>query len=552
VSQIVLLLWLRWKLTAAMVRTPGQRIAAAFMVFFIGIPLAAGAAIAVGVLLFTLRGEGKRDLMVELVRYVLAIVYIMWLTLPLLGFSQNESYDLTRALTYPISARRLTAAAFLGGFLDPWALLAMPTLLVIVIAFSSSLTSTLIVLGAIGLFMFHTIGLSQTINHAILGFLQSRRFRDIATVVIPAIVLGFYLLQQAGMRGIGHVDPEQFLRGGHSKFLSFLPTNLFTLAVGSAAHRPLIALGWTVGGLACAVATVALGAWMIERLYDGSLDTSSPRARRIPTHERESRPGFISRTLPPDFAAVLAKEFRYFWRHPVVKSQLIGVLYMVGIWAVSTWGARGASDVMPPGAIAFTSMAMMVGIFFTEAQIAFNIFGVDGAAVAALFLLPARRRRIVAAKATYVAIVMLCINTALVPVGCLIMRSFDVLIPMLTYVILASLVYAGAGCVISAYFPMPVVAWFGRRMGSRRARMGCGRSAIYLLAGAAVLLGTAPVAAAAFVPHLIGHPIWLGVTVPIGAAYGVAVFAASIVIGSSLVSSREPEIADAVSPRADQ
>jgi len=321
------------------------------------------------------------------------------------------------------------------------------------------------------------------------------------------------------------------------------------MAIADAKGHQAMALVWLVAGLAAAVLTIGLGAWMIDKLYTGALDMSAPAARRAKQTRRKKRDSWLAGILPQGYAAMLGKEMRYFWREPLVKTQIIGVLYMVGVWGIMGWRMRGDLHNAPQILTHGVTFMMVMGIFLMEAQFSFNMFGIEGDAAPALFLYPLSRRSILAAKATYSIMFVTGINMVIVPLGCLFMRSLSFCLPLITYTLLASAVYAGIGCLVSIHFAMRLVSWSGRRMGSRQMQMGCGRSIIYMLIALAAMAATLPVAAAVLLPPLFGHPIWLLVTIPFAAAYAAGVFYFCLTRAATQLSEREIEVIDAVGPR---
>ena len=129
-------------------------------------------------------------------RDALAVIYLLWVMTPLLGFQLNESYDLTRLFVYPISPTRLFTGSLLGGLMDRPVLLLLPVLGVLLALFSPTPLAFVFSLLLLLLFLLHTLALGQALMLALIGFLRSRRFRDVTIVLFPLLGMGYYLGQR--------------------------------------------------------------------------------------------------------------------------------------------------------------------------------------------------------------------------------------------------------------------------------------------------------------------------------------------------------------------
>ena len=115
---------------------------------------------------------------------------------PLLGFQLNELYDLTRLFVYPVSPTGLFMGSLLGGLLDRPVLLLLPVLGVLLALFSPTPLAFVFSLLLLLLFLLHTLALGQALMLTLIGFLRSRRFRDVTIVLFPLIGMGYYLGQR--------------------------------------------------------------------------------------------------------------------------------------------------------------------------------------------------------------------------------------------------------------------------------------------------------------------------------------------------------------------
>src|SRR5436190_1587285 len=91
------------------------------------------------------------------------------------------------------------------------------------IAFVCWLGSGALVLLVVVLFLFHTLSLSQAAILASSSVLRSRRFRDIAVVLIPLFWMSYYILSRTLAGQLAHVKWRGFLQSPFWEALSFLP-----------------------------------------------------------------------------------------------------------------------------------------------------------------------------------------------------------------------------------------------------------------------------------------------------------------------------------------
>src|SRR5437870_3606183 len=131
-SYLRLLFWLKWKL---MWRGYRRSMSAAFgvilaLIFFLPVALGIAAGCAIGF----------RDLAPpdneNLLRAVLLGIYLFWLLTPLLGYALSDSYDITKLLLFPLSARQIFTGAILGSLIDIPVLLLLPTLIAVLFGFT--------------------------------------------------------------------------------------------------------------------------------------------------------------------------------------------------------------------------------------------------------------------------------------------------------------------------------------------------------------------------------------------------------------------------------
>ena len=253
-SSLRLMLWLKWTLTWRGYRRNRMKVVGAVLSLVVFLPLSFGAA-------FGLHWVAREipALAPALTRAALAAVYLVWAVTPLLGFQLNESYDLTKLFTYPVTPRRIFLGSVLGSLLDLPVLLTLPTFVVLWKLFSPSplagLANALILL----LFLLHTLALGQAITLALIGFLRSRRFRDITIILFPLFGMAYYVAQRVFFYQAG---PDTFARLLHSpiwRVAYWLPPGYAASGLGAASGGEWGAVLLRLGALALACALTFWG-----------------------------------------------------------------------------------------------------------------------------------------------------------------------------------------------------------------------------------------------------------------------------------------------------
>lgn len=552
---LYLLWWLKLRL---MWRTYRRHLSAAVgallaVVFFL--PIAVGVAFGCFMGFRTLEPHMAEHLL----RGVLLGAYLMWLFSPLLGYELTEEYDLSKLFLYPISPRLITSGAILGSLLDLGVLLLLPTLSVALIAFTKSAIAFPIVLLAIGLFLFHTLALSQSINLVSAGVLRSRRARDLMVVLFPLLMTAFYLVSQILPR-LHRVNWSRVLDSRAWDLVSYLPSGLAARAVAGAARGDFgPALAFLLVLTIVSLSTLYLASWLVQHIYAGEV-ASTPIRRRAARKARAAPPppliplaavpvrrarfGF---QLPPAIEAVAAKEFRYLLRDPYFKHSLMMAVYMLVVVIIvlispRTWRPEAPRDLGQM--LLWGATAMML---FMEAPIAFNIFGTEGPAASLLFLFPCARRHILVGKNLVLFTALSTVNIIFALVLSVLARRPQLLPALILWLELAIIMLVSCGNLISIWFPVRIVmrGWSIRRQSASR---GLTYRLLHLAIAAVAGCLSTPLLAAVILPIYWISRFWLALTLPLALAYACTCYLASLHFAARALAQREIEIADALRP----
>ncbi len=540
---IRLLFWLKWKLMWRGYARSTVTLVGVIVTLLFFLPFAIG--IAIGTV------YGYRLLLppdnTQLLRAVLLGIYLLWILGPLLGYTLNESYDITRLFLYPLSPRQLFTGAIFGSLLDFPVLIALPVLLAIFFGFINAVPAALLVILPVVLFLFHTIAINQTLLLVGAGFLRSRRYRDIMIVVGPLLAMLFYLSFQLLPRAMVF-NYRGIVNSRGWDLINYLPPGLAarTIAAASAGQYGLSVI-FLLLLAAVSVATVYLAGWLIDKVATGVV-ISAPVAVQVGHREQSpSRTGSpLELRLPPVIAAIAMKEVKYFTRDPFFKSLLVSALFMLGFWFVIILHP------FSPDRGGFNFAALFVWIIpvlamQTAMRLTGNLFGTEGSAAATLFTFPSSRRQILLGKNVIQFPVLIVYYSLVVTVICLLGKLTGMLLPLLLWVMLMTGMQMAVGNLTSIYFPMPAVVR-GWRMRQNSAGQGCGYGFVYLGAQALTVLLLLPPLAALLAPTYWVAPIWFSVTIPFAFAYVLGAYFLSLHLAEPLLLKREIDIAEKLRP----
>src|SRR2546421_12374151 len=120
--------WLKGTLILRGLRRSRASIVGVVIAVLVFLPMALGIAVACGFGFRLMQPPWNEHFL----RAVLLGIYLFWLMAPLLGYALSDSYDITKLLLYPLSARQVFIGAIFGSVLDLPVLLLLPTLIAVV------------------------------------------------------------------------------------------------------------------------------------------------------------------------------------------------------------------------------------------------------------------------------------------------------------------------------------------------------------------------------------------------------------------------------------
>lgn len=533
-----LLLWLKLKLVVRGMRRDRMKAANAIMMLIAFAPFSLG--IAWGVYSFS---TSVPHLSHAIFNATFAAIFIMWVTAPVLGYAMNEAADPERLFAYPVSYRVIAACAVLGGVFELSTLLMIPVLIAMIAASSHNIGDALGGTAVAIVFVVVTLALAQTVLLAMIGLLRSRKFKDLAIVLLPVVGVAFYVGQNAAFRATHVGEWERMLNNPLLQAFAYLPSGWAASALSalSGARYPEAAAYLCASLVLLAVTLVAAGALM-RRLSLGERGVLSPRSSTSPpvnasppiAAKPESR-------LSPEMHATVEKEFRSLKRDPQYKAVFVQMIYMLVVmimpWLQIGSVAHHDSPAVPSimrHLAPLLAATIVTSIFL---PLAFNILGGEGRAITVLLSTPAPRRAIIVAKNMVHAAILAPVPLIVVGAGCVLTHNPPLIGIGVLWVAIELATLLGIGNIVSMLLPHRMVV-----RGQGYQRPGCGYVLLQLLAYAAGTVALLVPAAALGLAEWRNAPLLTIGMIALATAYAAIIYATGVSIAARLLTDREPEI----------
>lgn len=546
-----LLVWLRLKLALRGIATSKMKAAGLILMLLLVAPAALGIAAGAFFALWQLPlghgvAAGEKILLVGL-----SLIAFLWVLSPMMGFALNDAYDITRLFLYPISKQRLFLGALLGSLADTSTLLLVPTFLASGVAlFLHGPAPGAVACLALPLFLIQTLALSQGVVLATQGILRSRRFRDIALVVVPLFWMTYQFVNQAFFRAMEGDGWKQAVSSRVWGAFAVFPSGMAARAIGAADRGETGAvLLWLALLAAVTVLTIRIAGWMVGKAYGGEevgFGNAPPQAARTAAPS-PAAPG----RLPPTVAAIARKEWLTFRRDPYFRVLLMNLVYSVGFagFMVFNRTRRGAAVELFPLASDLVLFGGAGLILLQQSILLYNQFGIDGRAAARLFSFPASRREILLGKNLAYAAAAIPLDLLLSLLLSLIAKRPAALAFLVPLTLLSTGLLMAVGNVYSTVFPYRIeMKGFRARQTSQGTFLQSLLSLAAFCAAGVLLL---PIVAAMLAPRLWIPPVWIALTLPLATAYTAGLYLLSLRLGEAMLREREPALVERLT-RADE
>lgn len=491
---------------------------------------------------------------------VLTGVYVVWMVLPLLEFNINEGLDPSKLSLFPLTRSELMASMVLSTVLDLPMIGVFLVLIAVVVGWASSLPLALVALVGALIFYVQLVGISQLVLALFMRILQSRRFRDVMTVVLIILLSSSGVLWQFLARGlVSHSFLEVLQHASLSSYLQWLPPGMVARAIQQAALGNWgMSLFWL--GISLLVALLVLYLWQI--VVERAL-TAAESAASISTVRRTGRrqggitgvqdgyatpSNLLERVLPKPVVALLIKDLKYYRRDP----QLQGTLVQSVVTIVLTGGyiaftsiqsggdARSFLHTAGPWAVMIAPLLMAISLF----SLSYNVLGLERQSLTTLFLFPIDPRYILWSKNLTVFLVGIIEMTLLVLVAAFLSQAWQFVLPALVVGLSAIAVIQGCGNFTSVFFPQRMrVAFRGFQSSANlSAEGGCLRALMSMFAFYAMVIILAPVEAALILPVIFHAQWWWIISIPLSLFYAGAIYYGLTTLVAPRILDKTPEI----------
>ncbi len=452
---------------------------------------------------------------------------LLWALSPLMtGFAFAETHDVSPLLHYPVSFLTLAAGSLLANVLQPMVLLKVPVLLGLALGIAARPAFVPLAFLGVTLTFVFMLAASQAAGLALHAVARNRRLQDAALFV--GLGLGFVL----------SVAPIVVMAGGGramdsaARFLTdtnALALSPFAWGVRAAVHGGHGEIGPFVlnAGLAIGAigAAMAVSVALVDRVHRGDLDLGGAAA------------GEAARARMPfagPIGALLEKDLRSAWRDPALKATLfMGLLTPLLFLFLLSRGSGAAGS--------GTSVLLLASIVGVGAFGA-NAFGLERRGVLLLMSFPVPRWQVLVAKNLGAILFRLPGVVTLLLAGALLAPA-----ALLPAVFVVALVTFLASCAVDNFmailFPAPVPA-AGRNPygGGTAGGRGLGVAVVGMVLMFVALAVSAPFAALAWLPLLLGSPsLWLA-SLPLAVAGAAAVYAILVAVATRMLERREPDL----------
>lgn len=486
------------------------------------------------------------DLAYVVTVFVGSAVVLGWLLVPMLFFGVDETLDPARFALLPVERgalmRGMLAAAFVG-VPAPMTLLATTGLGVAAWLRFGAVPGLAALLGVGAGLTLAVVG-SRAVTSGFAAMLRSRRSRELAAVLIALLATSIGPLQWAISAGASRTTMEQALRV--TEVLAWTPLGAAYALPYDLAHGQWV----VVGARAVIVAgAIALLLWWWSRSLESAMRAtgSGQTARGHVTRQGpvgQLLPAWL-RLRPGPFAAIAARDIRYWWRDSRRRPAIISIVVVTAILpialnfsGVSHNSALDATFAVGGFSFAVTMAGTMTGM------LAANQFGFDGTAFVSHLLARVPGTLDLRARATALAAII-------VPVQILVVVAVCALTDALAYVPVGlGVLAASAGTGLGVAALLSVLAPFALPESENPFAINAGGgSAKGLLAFVAVLATTflsLPITIAA---ALAPTPEWRWAHLAAGVAYGLAAALLGTRLAGGILDQRAPEILTAVTPR---
>lgn len=475
-SQLLTLIWLKWRLLRNSLRSPKAVVSrvASILGMLLALFFALVVALVLGFAAYALsqpdalNGAFRRSATLDMSTSASAefiffsmfgLIYLMWATVPL-SIGGSKQFDAGKLLMYPITLRKLFAVDLLSELTTLHSVFAVPAVIAICVGVAvgtGNMTPAL--LTAIPAILFG-VALSKWLSTTIWSLLRRKRARGETIVALIGAVAGL------SAAVAGQIAPILFKHAESFRSLRWTPPGAAAfLLVGAGNDVAAYALAFitlSAYGIALVLATY----WMARRAALGM-----EGRRRQKTVVAGTVSGYSGWQLPlvsAELSAVVEKELRYAMRNAQVRMMALMPLILIVIRVVNAQ-RLGDDAAMPPGVfLTYGSGLLATGgvlyVFLILAGLSCNQFAFEEGGMRTFILSPIDRRKILLGKNIAITVLALVFATILLTLNTIVFRDLDA--PKLLFIGLSFVIFAALSSAIGNWLSIrfPKRMQFGKRL----------------------------------------------------------------------------------------
>jgi len=481
-SQLLTLIWLKWRLLRNSLRSSKAVINKVASIFgmLLALTFSLAVALALGIVAYVISRPGALSSILsrsatqeipvaataEFIFFsIFGFLYLMWGTLPL-SLGGSKQFDAGKLLMYPITLRKLFAVDFVSELTTLHSVIAIPAILAIAIGAglgAGNLAATLIAAVPIALF---GVALSKWLSTILGSLLRRKRARGETIVALIGAIAGF------GGALAGQIAPMLFRHAESFRSLRWTPPGAAALLLVSSPWPS--GLGYSFGFLTLSAYSVVLIGVTYVIARRAALGLEGRRKRKAAVEapaDEQAYAGWKWPLLPADLSAVVEKELRYAMRNAQMRMMAIMPLILIVIRLVNSRRMEGGMSRGPSGATEFLTYGSglltsggVLYVFLILAGLSCNAFAFEEGGMRTLILSPIDRRKILLGKNIAVTVLAIVFSVILLTLNTIVFRDLtaeNLLFVVLSFIVFASLMSA-IGNWLSIRFPKRMV--YGKRM----------------------------------------------------------------------------------------
>lgn len=477
-SQLLTLIWLKWRLLRNSLRSSKAVInkAASVLGMLLALVLSLVVALILGVVSYALtnpdvlsdafrRSQGSgfpSGASTEFIFFsMFGVLYLMWATVPL-SIGGSKQFDAGKLLMYPITLRKLFAVDFISELTTLHSVFAVPSMLAICIGAglgSGNLTRALIIAFPAILF---GVALSKWLSTVIGSLVRRKRARGETIIALIGAVAGL------GAAVAGQVAPRLIEHAESIRSLRWTPPGAAAFLLGADPANDQLAYAIAFLTLsAYAVVLIVATYWMARR---AALGLEGRRKQKAVVDRDVMAEGYSGWRLPfasSELSAIIEKELRYAMRNAQVRMMALMPLILIFIRLLNSenWNTRPQA---PTDFLAYGSGLLATGgvlyVFLILAGLSCNLFAFEEGGMRALILSPVDRRKILVGKNIALTVIAFVFCIVLLILNAIVFR--DLTAPDLLFIALSFVTFAAISSTVGNWLSIrfPKHMRFGKRM----------------------------------------------------------------------------------------